>query len=84
MKLTIKRKLLAVGNFSEWEERDYEVVVWEWKDNRETIRKIELPKGYALGLLSTYIEGFQVTLPSFDEELEKIGMTRERILEKLK
>jgi hypothetical protein len=76
MLLEVRRELIPIGlTGGQWEQRPYSQVVWT-HDGGARAFPITVPHDFALGLLTTYIDGTKVDLPIFDAALRTIGCTR--------
>jgi hypothetical protein len=74
--LEVKRTLIPLGVDGPWEQRQYVALVWKYDMEGAHVIPLTIPRGYARGLLATYINGASAALPAFDAALDTIGLTR--------
>jgi len=79
MLLEVKRTLIPLGTAGPWEQREYVALVWKHDMAGAHVIPLTIPRGYARGLLSTYINEEPAALPVFDAALETVGLTRPEI-----
>jgi hypothetical protein len=80
MLLEVRRELIPIGVGSDqWEQRPLSRTVWTHDGTIPRLHRLAVPYDYAVGLLSTYIDGEKVDLDRFDAALTAIGHSRRDI-----
>ena len=76
--LRIERKIVVIDSRDVWERLDFELTVYTYDGQRETINDAYAPKGYALGLFICYVDDERVNPHVFDAALQSNGLTTTR------